>query len=109
MKPGVAEDDFEVAPGGRVTLARGQDVAPDALEESSHGQVVAPSDTTTGANRDEAVKGRLEAIGDSSILFFVPLDHQLVHHHDVAVRDRSTGWTQSAMIGTPPSYTLTCP
>ena len=44
-------------------------------------------DTTTGTDRDEAVQRRLKAIGDSQVFFLVPLDHQFVHHHDVAVWD----------------------
>jgi len=42
VKARVTENDFDVVPGGRVTLARGPDIPPDALEKSSHEQAFAP-------------------------------------------------------------------
>ena len=48
----------------------------------------APLATSTRPNGNESVEGRLEAVRDAQVFFFVPLNHQLVHHHDIAVRDR---------------------
>ncbi len=88
VKTWIAEDNFKIAPGGGITFSRGTNVPPDALEKLSHTYVGAPSDTTTRADRDEAVQGRLKAIGDPQVLLFVAFDHQLVHQDDVAVRHR---------------------
>src|SRR6266536_4520841 len=51
-------------------------------------RVVAPSNTSARPDGDEAVEGRLEAVRDTQVFLFVPLDHQFVHQHDVAIRDR---------------------
>src|SRR2546423_5063490 len=49
---------------------------------------VAPSDTPARPDGDEAVEGGFEAVRNAQVFLFVSLDHQLVHHHDVAIGDR---------------------